>query len=138
MFLIDSGQKPVIVTAPANVEVMDGDLVTLTCNATGVPAPAIQWYGRHGLITSHPSQVLRPESRKSHLFQPGHVDSEPVYLIMSRAGSSSLSIQSVTREHAGKYTCEATNKHGTIQSEALLTVGELVLALFFSVEEKMI
>ncbi|XP_051012113.1 cell adhesion molecule-related/down-regulated by oncogenes isoform X1 [Acomys russatus] len=118
----DSGQKPVIVTAPVNVEVMDGDLVTLSCNATGVPVPVIHWYGRHGLITSHPSQVLRSKSRKSYLLRPGDVDLEPVYLIMSRAGSSSLSIQSVTQEHAGKYTCEATNKHGTTQSEVLLTV----------------
>ncbi|XP_031201209.1 cell adhesion molecule-related/down-regulated by oncogenes [Mastomys coucha] len=118
----DSGQKPVIVTAPANVEVMDGDFVTLSCNATGVPVPVIHWYSRHGLITSHPSQVLRSKSRKSHLFRPGDLDLEPVYLIMSQAGSSSLSIQAVTREHVGKYTCEATNKHGSTQSEAFLTV----------------
>ncbi|OBS78399.1 hypothetical protein A6R68_19210 [Neotoma lepida] len=120
--VLDSGLKPVIVTAPANVEVMDGDFVTFSCNATGVPDPVIHWYGRHGLITSHPSQVLRSKSRKSHLFRHGDLDLEPVYFIMSRAGSSSLSIQAVTREHAGKYTCEATNKHGTTQSEAFLTV----------------
>lgn len=130
MFLIDSGQKPVIVTAPANVEVTDGDFVTLSCNATGVPVPVIHWYGRHGLITSHPSQVLRSKSRKSHLFRPGDLDPEPFYLIMSQAGSSSLSIQEVTREHAGKYTCEATNIHGSTQSEAFLTVGESVSAFF--------
>ncbi|XP_052612305.1 cell adhesion molecule-related/down-regulated by oncogenes isoform X2 [Peromyscus californicus insignis] len=118
----DSRLKPVIVTAPANVEVMDGDFVTLSCNATGVPVPVIHWYGRHGLITSHPSQVLRSKSRKSHLLRHGDLDLEPVYFIMSRAGSSSLSIQAVTQEHAGKYTCEATNKHGTTQSEAFLTV----------------
>ncbi|XP_036049280.1 cell adhesion molecule-related/down-regulated by oncogenes isoform X2 [Onychomys torridus] len=118
----DSRLKPVIVTAPANVEVMDGDFVTLSCNATGVPVPVIHWYGRHGLITSHPSQVLRSKSRKSHLLRHGDLDLEPVYFIMSRAGSSSLSIQAVTQEHAGKYTCEATNQHGTTQSEAFLTV----------------
>lgn len=118
----DSGRKPVIVTAPANIEVIDGDFVTLSCNATGVPVPVIHWYGRHGLITSHPSQVLRSKPRKSHLFRPGDLDLEPVYLIMSQAGSSSLSIQAVTLEHAGKYTCEATNKHGSTQSEAFLTV----------------
>ncbi|KAL6071705.1 hypothetical protein STEG23_038204, partial [Scotinomys teguina] len=118
----DSRLKPVIVTAPANVEVMDGDFVTLSCNATGVPVPVIHWYGRHGLITSHPSQVLRSKSRKSHLLRHGDLDLEPVYFIMSRDGSSSLSIQAVTQEHAGKYTCEATNRHGTTQSEAYLTV----------------
>ncbi|KAF3823716.1 hypothetical protein GH733_007184 [Mirounga leonina] len=115
------GLKPVIITAPASAQVVDGDFVTLSCNATGVPIPVMRWYDRHGLITSHPSQVLRSKSRKSHL-RPGGFDLEPVYLIMSRAGSSSLYIQAVTQEHAGKYTCKATNEHGTTQSEAILTV----------------
>ncbi|XP_013968780.1 cell adhesion molecule-related/down-regulated by oncogenes isoform X1 [Canis lupus familiaris] len=117
----DSGLKPVIITAPASAKVVDGDFVTLSCNATGVPVPVMRWYDRHGLITSHPLQVLRSKSRKSHL-RPGGFDLEPVYFIMSRAGSSSLYIQAVTQEHAGKYTCEATNEHGTTQSEAVLTV----------------
>lgn len=43
---------------------------------------------------------------------------------MSRAGSSSLYVQPVTPEHAGKYTCEATNEHGMALSEAFLTVGK--------------
>lgn len=104
--------------------------MTLSCNATGVPVPVIRWYDWHGLITSHPSQVLRSKSRKSHLLKPGGSDLEPVYFIMSRAGASSLYIQTVTQEHAGKYTCEATNEHGTTQSEAVLTVGELPLGFF--------
>nr|XP_003472739.1 cell adhesion molecule-related/down-regulated by oncogenes [Cavia porcellus] len=118
----NNGFKPVIITAPTSAEVAAGDFVTLSCNATGVPVPAIRWYGSQGLITSHPSQVLRSKSRKSHLDRPGGLDLEPVYFIMSRAGSSSLSIQAVTREHAGRYICEAANNHGTTQSEAFLTV----------------
>lgn len=118
----DRGLKPVIITAPASAKVVDGDFVTLSCNATGVPVPVVRWYDRHGLITSHPSQVLRPKSRKSHLLRPAGFDLEPVSFVMSRAGSSSLYIQAVTQEHAGKYTCEATNDHGTTQSEAVLTV----------------
>lgn len=118
----NSGLKPVIITAPASAEVVDGNFVTLSCNATGVPVPVIRWYDRHGLITSHPSQVLRSKSRKSHLLRPGGFDMEPVHLVVSRAGSSSLHIQAVTQEHAGKYTCEATNEHGTTKSEAVLTV----------------
>lgn len=109
---------------------VDGDFVTLSCNATGVPVPVVRWYDRHGLITSHPSQVLRSKSRKSHLLRPAGFDLEPVSFVMSRAGSSSLYIQAVTQEHAGKYTCEATNDHGTTQSEAVLTVGELLLGFF--------
>ncbi|XP_049712407.1 cell adhesion molecule-related/down-regulated by oncogenes [Elephas maximus indicus] len=118
----DSGFKPVIITAPASAKVVDGDIVTLSCNATGLPVPVIRWYDSHGLITSHPSQILRSKSRKSHLVRPEAVNLEPVYFIMSRAGSSSLYIQAVTQEHAGKYICEATNDHGTVYSEAFITV----------------
>ncbi|XP_037697830.1 cell adhesion molecule-related/down-regulated by oncogenes [Choloepus didactylus] len=118
----DSGSKPVINSAPASVEVMDGDFVTLSCNATGRPVPAIRWYDSRGLMTNHPSQVLRSKPRKSHLGRPGGSHLEPAYFIMSLAGSSSLYIQAVTQEHTGKYICEATNKHGTTQSEAFLTV----------------
>ncbi|XP_043307325.1 cell adhesion molecule-related/down-regulated by oncogenes [Cervus canadensis] len=114
-----SGLKPIIVRAPASAEVAVGDSVTLSCNATGVPVPAIRWYDKHGLITSHPSQALRSKSRKPHLLRPGSSDPEPV---TSQAGSGSLYIQAVTREHAGKYTCEATNTHGTTRSEAVLMV----------------
>ncbi|XP_059532669.1 cell adhesion molecule-related/down-regulated by oncogenes [Myotis daubentonii] len=121
----DSGLKPVIITAPASTKVAAGDFVTLSCNATGVPVPVMRWYDRHGLITSHPSQVLRSKSRKSHLLRPGGFDAEPVYFVMSRGGSSSLYIQAVAQEHAGKYTCEATNEHGSTQSEAVLTVVPL-------------
>ncbi|KAF6277710.1 cell adhesion associated, oncogene regulated [Rhinolophus ferrumequinum] len=118
----DGGLKPVIVTAPASTKVVEGDFVTLSCNATGVPVPVIRWYDRRGLITSHPSQVLRSKSRKSHSPRPGGFDLEPVYFVVSRAGSSSLYIQAVTPEHAGKYTCEAASEHGTAKSEAVLTV----------------
>lgn len=126
-FLTDGGLEPVIITAPASAQVVDGDFVTLACNATGVPVPVIRWYDRHGLITSHPSQVLRSKSRKPHSPRPGGFDLEPVHFVVSRAGSSSLYIRAVTQEHAGKYTCEAANEHGTAQSEAVLTVGELPL-----------
>ncbi|KAL4697071.1 hypothetical protein H8959_002769, partial [Pygathrix nigripes] len=118
----DSGFKPVIITAPASAKVADGDFVTLSCNASGLPVPVIRWYDSHGLITSHPSQVLRSKSRKSQLSRPEGLNLEPVYFVMSQAGASSLHIQAVTQEHAGKYICEATNEHGTTQAEASLMV----------------
>ncbi|KAM9113946.1 cell adhesion molecule-related/down-regulated by oncogenes isoform 1-T3 [Pangshura tecta] len=116
------GSKPVIVSSPASANVVDGGDVTLSCNATGLPVPVIRWYNSHGLITSHPSQVLHSKPRKSPQTRRGSMILEPVYFTMSRAGSSSLYIQAVTPEHAGKYSCEATNKHGSALSEAFLTV----------------
>ncbi|XP_012519517.1 PREDICTED: cell adhesion molecule-related/down-regulated by oncogenes [Propithecus coquereli] len=118
----DSGFKPVIITAPASAEVAAGDFVTLSCNATGVPAPVIRWYDGHGLITSHPAQVLRSRSRKSHFLRPGAPDLEPVHFVVSRAGSSVLRVRAAARERAGRYVCEAANEHGSTRAEAFLTV----------------
>lgn len=118
----DRGSKPVIVSAPASARVLDGDFVTLTCNATGVPPPVIRWYNNNGLISSHPSHVLKTKSQKSPQIGAAASASEPVHLTMSRAGSSSLYIHAFTAEHSGKYTCEATNDHGFAVSEAFLTI----------------
>ncbi|XP_004714221.1 cell adhesion molecule-related/down-regulated by oncogenes isoform X2 [Echinops telfairi] len=121
----DSGFKPVILTAPASSKVVDGDIVTLSCNATGLPLPVIRWYNSHGLISSHPSQILRSKSQKSHVVKPEAINLEPAYFVMSRAGLSSLYIQAATQKHSGKYICEAVNEHGAVQSEAFITVVPL-------------
>ncbi|XP_033027728.1 cell adhesion molecule-related/down-regulated by oncogenes isoform X2 [Lacerta agilis] len=119
----DRGFKPTITSLPADNRVAEGDTVTLSCNATGLPPPVIRWYNSHGLITSHPSQVLYSKSRKSSSqARTGNSISDRTYFIMSRSGSSSLYVQPVTSEHAGKYTCEAINEYGTARSEAFLTV----------------
>ncbi|NXI51892.1 CDON protein, partial [Chloroceryle aenea] len=49
------GSKPVIVSAPASTTVTGGGDVTLSCNATGLPAPVIRWYDSRGLMAGHPS-----------------------------------------------------------------------------------
>ncbi|XP_012627803.2 cell adhesion molecule-related/down-regulated by oncogenes isoform X2 [Microcebus murinus] len=118
----DGGFKPAIITAPASAKVVDGAFVTLSCNATGVPVPAIRWYDSHGLIASHPSQVLRSKSQKPHLLRPGGPDPEPVLFVTSWAGSSVLHLQAAAQERAGRYVCEAVNEHGSAQAEAFLTV----------------
>uniref|UniRef100_A0A8D0G5P4 Cell adhesion molecule-related/down-regulated by oncogenes n=1 Tax=Sphenodon punctatus TaxID=8508 RepID=A0A8D0G5P4_SPHPU len=118
----DKGSKPVIISPPASIKVGEGDTVSMTCNATGMPVPIVRWYNSHGLITSHPSQVLHSKPRKASHSRTGSSFSERVYFTMSRAGSSSLYIQPATPEHAGKYSCEATNQHGSALSEAFLTV----------------
>ncbi|KAM4703952.1 cell adhesion molecule-related/down-regulated by oncogenes isoform 2-T4 [Rhinophrynus dorsalis] len=118
------GSKPVIVSPPTSIRVVNGDLVTLTCNATGIPTPTIRWYDSHGPISSHPSQVLRPKPRKTTRSRVAAASShqDPLHLIMSQAGSSSLYIRAVTVQHAGKYTCEATNEFGSEHADAFVTV----------------
>ncbi|MEE6484497.1 hypothetical protein FKM82_013888 [Ascaphus truei] len=118
------GSRPVIMSPPTSVRVVNGELVSLTCNATGIPTPVIRWYDSHGAISSHPSQVLRSRPRKTPQAKTASPSfhQDPVHLTMSQAGSSSLYIRAVTVQHSGKYTCEASNEHGSAHADAFLTV----------------
>ncbi|XP_023656345.2 cell adhesion molecule-related/down-regulated by oncogenes [Paramormyrops kingsleyae] len=115
--LTGSGSKPVILTTPLSGAFQEGDDVFLSCNASGQPLPAIRWYSSEGPIATHPARLLQPPQGPARA--PG--DGLP-QLTMSRPGSSSLYIQAISRAHAGKYICEASNKLGTVQAEAFLTV----------------
>ncbi|KAG7483879.1 hypothetical protein MATL_G00042990 [Megalops atlanticus] len=112
--------KPVILSPPLSGSFQEGDDVFLSCNASGQPLPVIRWYNDAGPIATHPARLLQPPQAAARA--PG--DSPP-HLTMSRPGSSSLYIQSVTLAHAGKYICEASNELGSVQAEAFLTVEAL-------------
>ncbi|XP_010083795.1 PREDICTED: cell adhesion molecule-related/down-regulated by oncogenes, partial [Pterocles gutturalis] len=117
------GSRPVIISPPASVTVTDGGDVTLSCNATGLPVPAIRWYDSRGLVTTRPSPLLRSQPQKPPPTTQGSTVVEPsAYFSVSRAGWSSLHIRNVTPERGGEYTCEATNRHGSAVSRAFLTV----------------
>ncbi|KAM4650640.1 cell adhesion molecule-related/down-regulated by oncogenes isoform 1-T2 [Discoglossus pictus] len=118
------GSRPIIISPPTNATVLNGDLISLTCNATGIPTPTIRWYDSHGPISSHPSQVLLSKSRKTKQARTASDSSpqDPIHLTMSQAGSSSLYIRTTTVQLAVKYTCEASNEFGSAQAEAFLTV----------------
>ncbi|ETE71219.1 Cell adhesion molecule-related/down-regulated by oncogenes, partial [Ophiophagus hannah] len=119
----DKSSKPIITSLPANTKMIEGDTVSLSCNATGLPIPVIRWYNRHGIISTHPSQMLYSKSHKSSSqSRTSNSIADRAYFIMSRSGSSSLYIQPLTAEHAGKYICEATNDYGHARSEIFLTV----------------
>ncbi|KAG8568268.1 hypothetical protein GDO81_013941 [Engystomops pustulosus] len=120
----ESGSRPSIVSPPTSVSVVNGDWITLTCNATGHPTPFIRWFDSNGAISSHPSQILRPKPRKASQSRTATQDHsrDPAHVIMSQAGSSSLYIPAVTIQHAGKYICEASNQFGWTRAEATLTV----------------
>uniref|UniRef100_A0A8C7DVP7 Cell adhesion associated, onco regulated n=1 Tax=Naja naja TaxID=35670 RepID=A0A8C7DVP7_NAJNA len=119
----DKSSKPIITSLLANTKMIEGDTVSLSCNATGLPTPVIRWYNRHGIISTHPSQMLYSKSHKSSSqSRSSNSIADRAYFIMSRSGSSSLYIQPLTAEHAGKYICEATNDYGLARSETFLTV----------------
>ncbi|XP_063799854.1 LOW QUALITY PROTEIN: cell adhesion molecule-related/down-regulated by oncogenes [Pseudophryne corroboree] len=120
---VHSGAGPDIVSPPASVSVVHGDLVTLTCKADGNPAPFIRWYDANGAINSHPTQILRTKSRKaSQSRTAASSGQDPVPVVVSQAGYSSLYIPAVTAQHAGKYVCEASNEYGVVRAEATMTV----------------
>ncbi|XP_073513441.1 cell adhesion molecule-related/down-regulated by oncogenes isoform X2 [Phyllobates terribilis] len=117
----ESGSRPSIVSPPTSVSVVNGEWVTLTCNATGQPTPFIRWFDGNGPISSHPSHILRPKPRKSSQSRAAG-GQDPVHVVMSQAGSSSLHIPAVRGPHAGRYVCEASNQFGWTRAEATLTV----------------
>ncbi|NWU09242.1 CDON protein, partial [Cephalopterus ornatus] len=112
-----TGSVPIIVSSPGSVTVVAGGDVTLSCNATGLPAPAIHWYDSRGLVTSPPAQVLHPKVQRPPLAGP-----EPTCPSVSQVGWSSLRLRNVTPERAGEFRCEAVNEHGFAVSKAFLTV----------------
>ncbi|KAM4016487.1 cell adhesion molecule-related/down-regulated by oncogenes isoform 2-T3 [Anomaloglossus baeobatrachus] len=119
----ESGSRPSIVSPPTSVSVVNGDWVTLTCNATGQPTPFMRWFDSNGAISSHPSQILRPKPRKASQSRAAASSSQDAaHVIMSQAGSSSLYIPAVRAQHAGRYVCEASNHFGWTRAEATLTV----------------
>ena len=90
-FLLD----PVSVTVPlADMMVVEteGDMVTFTCTATGVPAPSFTW--------SPPDD----EDRISVNTDPAVTDSDGFISVMS-----TLTISNLLRTDTGTYTCTASN-----------------------------
>ncbi|NWR49380.1 CDON protein, partial [Regulus satrapa] len=101
---------PVIISSPANTTVVAGGDVTLSCNATGLPAPLIRWLDSRGLEISPPSRG------------PAPAGPEPPCPSVPRAGWGSLRLRNVSPRRAGEFRCEASNEHGAALATAFLTV----------------
>ncbi|NXR17564.1 CDON protein, partial [Cinclus mexicanus] len=113
----DKDAVPIIISSPANTTVVAGGDVTLSCNATGLPAPLIRWYDSRGLLISQHTQGLHPKPQS-----PPWAGPEPRCPPVPRLGWGSLRLQNVTPERAGEFRCEASNEHGSALSTAFLTV----------------
>lgn len=85
------------------VTVTQGDMVSLHCQAVGIPTPIIQWF-------SGSNELSQTSSRS----------------VMSSGGrfvtSSELRLLLATTTDAGDYVCRATNKGGTSNTTASLDV----------------
>lgn len=92
----DLEEKPVIVVAPGNREVMVGSKVIADCVAKGRPNPTILWEHEHKLI--HETNLMRVDQ------------------------NGSLMIISAQTGHSGNYTCMAVNEKGSTHTEMTLNV----------------
>lgn len=108
-----------ILAAPESTTVVEGGAVTLYCNASGQPLPVIRWRNAAGPIATDPTHLLLPQPAAARAPGDG-----PPHLVMSRPGSSTLHIQTASVAHAGTYSCEASNRLGSVRAQAVLTVGE--------------
>ncbi|XP_073433405.1 microfibrillar-associated protein 3-like [Dendrobates tinctorius] len=90
---------PVITSTVDHIIVKEGNSVVIHCNIEGHPDPHFQWYHSNG-----------------HLLQEKN---EGKLWILD---SGLLNITSVSFEDRGKYTCVATNSHGTVNNTVTLRV----------------
>ena len=94
-FLFIVRVAPQITTQPQVGSVIEGDNVTLSCNASGNPEPTISWR-RDGSLVSSGDQRISFE-----------------------AGNRQLTITNVNRADSGEYLCVADNSEGNDTSNAI-------------------
>jgi hypothetical protein len=82
------------------VDAPEGTSVMLECHVTGVPSPTIVWRRDTTVIT----------------------ETSPDYLLTQSAGTCCLKIKRAGKEHAGQYSCSATNSGGEATTSATVNV----------------
>ena len=98
--------KPEITAHPKNVTTTEGDILTLSCNATGNPEPGISW-------TKDGSPISR------------------IYRISLSDDNKQLTITNVNRTESGEYRCVASNSLGNDTSNAAEVDVECECAALF-------
>ena len=82
---------------------MEGNNITITCEATGIPLPTILW--------AFSGRILMSDS----------VNTTTVNGDVLRV-TERLTIMNVSREYTGMYTCSANNSVGSDNSDITITV----------------
>ena len=100
LFIFRIAVAPHITAHPQNATPPEGQNVTLSCNATGDPAPLIFWIKGGSIITKSGNPRISFE-----------------------ADNKTLTIRNVSRNDSGQYRCVANNSAGeAISSAATLNV----------------
>ena len=101
MVLLLFSVSPQILLPPVNQSVIEGDPVSFTCRAKGVPTPKLTWTFDGGKLL--PGINQKNFERESFL-------------------ESSLKMQRATKEMEGSYKCTTENKANRINYSATLQV----------------
>ena len=101
------------VNTPAMVSaIAGGNSVTITCTATGVPVPTINWTRADGITDT---RYVMEDTSSSMIVND-------VYQV-----TRNLTIMNVVSTDSGVYTCTASNVVDTVQSNVTVTVmGKLL------------
>ena len=95
---------------PAMVSVSEGDSVTITCTATGVPVPSVNWSRADGSSLTDSRYVISDTSSSMVV--------NDVYQV-----TRDLTIMNIVRADIGvEYSCTVTNVVDTVQSNVSIIV----------------
>ena len=108
-------------TIPAMVSVSEGDNITITCTATGVPVPSVNWSRADGSSLIDSRYVISDTSCSMVV--------NDVYQV-----TRNLTIMNIVRGDIGvEYGCTVTNVVDTVQSNVSITVLCKLIIMYNSV-----
>ncbi|XP_061921531.1 microfibrillar-associated protein 3-like [Entelurus aequoreus] len=96
----DNGSIPTVLTAASQLIAREGSCILIDCNVTGEPFPSVRWFNSHGRHVN-----ANTSDGKWWLLENGV-----------------LNITSIEFADRGKYTCVASNLHGTSNCTVTLRV----------------
>ena len=105
------------VTTPAAVSPAEGDNITITCVATGVPVPSITWSRADGSSLTDSRYVI---SNTSSAVVVTDMDSSDTYQVTRNLTITNI----VTTDVGAVYACAVSNDVGTVQSDVTV-ISEL-------------
>ena len=115
-FQLSSSAPSSIDLPPRDITINESDATTFTCGVSGVPLPSIVWTLPSG--DNPESTVLNGQDmEQTGIYAETIVSEETPY-----AATSTLNIDSVSREDDGVYTCTAINRIADATASATLTV----------------
>ena len=108
---INNIAQPTATTTPAMISPTEGDNITITCTATGVPVPSVNWTRVDGSSLTDDSRYVISDTSSSMVVND-------VYQV-----TRNITIMNIVRADTGvQYGCIVTNVVDTVQSNVNITV----------------